>query len=287
MTKTSPLVYDVTAGTFQKEVVERSFQVPVILDFWAPWCGPCRQLGPALEKLVQQHGGKIVLGKVNTDEEQQLAGAFGIQSLPTVFAVSEGRPVDQFVGLLPEADLKTWIERLLPSPAQMLLQEGLLLEKEDPQGAERKYREALALAPDEAALQIRLARVLLDQERYDECRSMLETLEQRGFLEPEAERIKSDLALRLVAVDTGGVAAAREVAAADPSNWSLQIRYGEALAAAKQHQQALEILLQVVQKEMGDGRAEAKGAILKVFDVLGPASELTSEYRRRLATALY
>jgi len=288
MSEKTPFVIDVTTANFEVEVVQKSAEVPVILDFWAPWCAPCRQLGPMLEKLVAEANGKLILAKVNTDEEQQLAAAFGIQSIPVVVAFSQGQPVADFMGIRSEAEIRQWLEQLVPSPTQQLMQDGLKLEQTDPQAAEGKYREALQLSPEEDAIRIRLAAVLMTQGRLDESRSMIVELEQRDYLEPEAARIKSELDVRQAAAESGGVDEARKSAEADPANLTLQVRLADALAASQQHRKALEICLDlVVSDRTGPAGIEAKDTMLKIFQMLGPASELTGEFRRKLATALY
>ena len=283
----SPFVINVTRATFQQDIVQKSMELPVVIDFWAPWCNPCRQLAPILEALATEMGGKFILAKVNTDEEPEIAQAFRVESLPTVFAMIQGQPVDQFSGLLSAEQVREWVSRLLPSPAQQLAQEAMALIETDPKTAESKFREALLLAPDEDSLKILLARVVLSQGRLDECATIIEGLEKRGFLEPEAERLKSELDVRRTAAESGGVEVARKAAEADPTNLILQIHLADAYAASQQHRKALELCLDIVQKDFGEARAEAKTTMVKIFDMLGPASELTGEYRRKLATALY
>ncbi|MEI8018236.1 MAG: tetratricopeptide repeat protein [Schlesneria sp.] len=283
----SPYVINVTRATFQQDVVQKSMELPVVIDFWAPWCNPCLKLAPILEALAVEMAGKFILAKVNTDEQPEIAQAFRVESLPTVFALVEGQPVDQFTGLLTAEQAREWVMRLLPSPAQLLAREAMELAETDPKAAESKFREALVLAPDEDSLKVCLVSVVLKQGRLDECASMIEELEKRGFLEPEAERLKSELDVRRSAAEVGGVDIARKAAEADPTNLHLQIQLADAYAASQQHRKALELCLKVVQEDFGDARAEAKTTMVKIFDMLGPASELTGEYRRKLATALY
>lgn len=287
MSANSAWIIDVTEENFETEVLQKSQQIPVIIDFWAPWCGPCQQLAPLLEQIVNEFQGKVQLAKVNIDEQQGLAAAFRVQSIPTVFALLNGQPVDQFQGILPEESLREWITRLVPSPVDMLLQEGQILEETDPAAAEAKYREAADLEPKNDTLQLRLAAVLAKQSRFDECGKIIEELEKRGFLEPEAEQIKSQLELQAAAEEAGGVEEARKALEADPDNAALKIALADALAIANKHEEALELCLGIIAEDKAGAGVEAKATMLRIFDLLGPQSALTSAYRRKLATLLY
>jgi putative thioredoxin len=287
MPQSSPWIIETTTATFERDIVEGSRQRPVVIDFWAPWCGPCQQLAPLLETLAVEYNGKFILSKVNVDEAPEIAGAFQVQSIPFVVAMLDGQPVNHFVGLLSEDQLRSWLDGLLPSPAQQLVSAGLEIEARDPAAAEAKFREAAHLDPNDASIQIHLARVLLALNRDEEARQIIAELEQRGFLEPEAERIKSQLELLEVAEEAGGVEEARKAAEANPDDLSLKLQLADALAVARKYEEALQICLQLIDRDKAGIGGQAKDTMVKIFDVLGPSSQLASDYRRKLATAWY
>ena len=287
MSANSAWIIEITEENFETEVIKQSEQTPIVIDFWAPWCGPCQQLAPLLEKMVEEFQGKIRLAKINIDEQQGLAAAFQVQSIPTVVAILNGQPVDHFQGILPEESLREWLTRLVPSPVEMLLQEGQILEESDPAAAEAKYREAADLDPQNDVIKVRMAAVLAKQSRFEECTPIIQELETRGFLEPEAEQIKSQLELQAAAEEAGGVDAARAAQEADPENPDLKIALADALAISNKHEEALEICLSIIEQDKTGAGVEAKATMLRIFDLLGPQSALTSTYRRKLATLLY
>ncbi len=283
----SPWISDTTTERFETDVIRASADRPVVVDFWAPWCQPCRQLGPVLEKLAAEYNGRFQLVKVNVDESQEIAAAFGVQSIPYVAALRDGRIASEFTGVYPEDKLREWLGQLLPSKAEELLKQGRSLEQSDPKAALAAYREAAALDPKLDAARIASAGVLLKLNQDDECRKLIADLESRGYLEPEAEKIKSQLELRAAAAEAGPLDEARKSAAAVPDDLSLQLKLADALAVANRHEEALQICLSIVVKDKSPLGVEAKNTMLRIFDALGPGSDLISIYRRKLATALY
>jgi len=280
-------VIDTTDETFEQDVIERSKNVPVVVDFWAEWCQPCRLLSPVLGRLAADFAGKFVLVKANTDQTQAAARQFRVQGIPAVYAFRDGELLDSFVGLLPEHQIKLWLERLLPTEAEQRAAEASKIAQIDPQGAERKYREALKLDADSAKAKIGLAALLLPQERLDECRELMEELEGRGFLEPAAERIKADLELHSKAREVGSVEECRAAVEADPDKPDLKLKLAEALAAVGQYEEALETSLQLVRDHKQQFGEPARKIMVDMFQLLPNDSELTRTYRRNLASALY
>jgi putative thioredoxin len=287
MSTATPHVIDATTGTFVSEVIDRSKTVPVIVDFWAPWCGPCRMLTPVLEQLAAEYGGRFWLAKVNTEADPQLAYEFGVQSIPYVVALRDGKIVQEFTGALPEAHVRRWLDLVVPSPASALLAEAEILETEDLTAAEQKVRRALELDPESVAGRIALARVALRAGRSEEARQLIAALERRGFLEPEAQRIKSELEVNAVAREAGGVEAARNAVAAHPEDLGLKVRLAEALAAGHRFREALDLCLEVIRRDKQGAGVQAKSAMLLILNLVSDEPDLANEYRRKMASALY
>jgi putative thioredoxin len=285
-TTTSLFAIDVTAASFQQAVIERSYSIPVVIDFWAAWCGPCRMLGPILEKLAREYDGKFLLAKVDTDTESELALQFGVRSIPAVFGVRDGKAVDGFLGVQPEQMIRAWIDRLLPTPAETIAAEARGLEQSNPQAAEAKYSEALAIDPEVPGAQAGLARIALEQGRLDDAQARIVGLERRGFLEPEAEKVKAELTLRLQAGQAGSVEAIRAALAANPDDLNLKLQLAEALAVAGQYPEALALCLELVERDRKGIGEKARQTMVAIFQLLPPDSELVTEYQRQLSLAL-
>ncbi len=193
MQPAQPWVISVTTATFQRDVLDQSRNVPVVVDFWAPWCGPCRMLGPLLEKIAKEKQGAFILAKVNTDECPDLAAAFGVQGIPAVFAVRDGRIIDHFMGALPEADLRAWIDGILPQKDEQLVAQADSLAEQDPLRAEELYRQALAENPRSVPARLGLAKVLASRQRFEEAKTILQELSDMGVSGEEVERLRASI----------------------------------------------------------------------------------------------
>lgn len=286
--ETSPWIVEATGNNFEREVIERSSQVPVVIDFWAEWCGPCRMLGPVLESLARSSNGQFVLAKVDTESQPGLATDFGVRSIPAVFAMKDGRVVDGFVGVQPEAAIRAWLDRLMPTQAEQIAAAAQELEATDPAAAEARYNEALALDPELLRAHLGLARIAMEAGRLDEAQARILELERKnGFLEPEGERLKAEITLRLQGREAGGsVEAARAALAQDPENFEHKFQLAEALAAAGQYADALALCLDLVERDRRGTGERARQMMIAIFQLLPPDAELVTEYQRQLSLVL-
>ena len=238
-------------------------------------------LAPLLEKLTDEYGGRFTLVKANTDETPQ-AGQFGVQGIPAVFAVLDGEVIDSFQGVLPEESIREWLDNLFKLSE---LSDARRLIASDPAAAESKLRGILADAPHDSAASIALADLLLQQHQREEATAIIEQLEQRGFLEPEGEKIKA--ALDLQQKSEIDIDAVRTAASAAPDDLELQLELAQALAGQQEYEAAFEICLSLVGRDRKHTGEKARELMVEVFRVLPDDSELTSNYRRKLSMALY
>ena len=274
-------VHDVSAAEFGQAVIQRSNDVPIVVDFWAEWCGPCKQLSPVLEKLAGEYEGAFELVKVDVDANQQLAAQFGVQGIPYVLGFRNGQPVSQFTGALPEPAVREWLDGIMPTAEDRVVDEArdALLEGNEAR-AEELFREVLATRFDHQEAGTSLAALLISQGRTDEALDML------APLSPTTEVEKLRAAARLAASQDIDVSVIEARLAADPGDDAARIELAQALAGRSEFEPALDNLLTVVQAK-GPHWNEARQAMIDIFEVLGTEHPLTSTYRRRLANYLF
>jgi putative thioredoxin len=267
MSTTMEHVVDVTDATFEEVVVEGSKERPVVIDLWAAWCGPCRTLGPILEKVAAERGGAFLLAKLDVDANQvgnALLQAVRSQGIPTVVAFRDGEPVSMFIGAYPESEVNAFIDQILPTEAEVAAEEAQAEEASgDLEGAEHRYREALEQDPENRDAAVGLARILAERGEFADARE----LAGRFAPDPEAERVLS-------IARVGEWAGLEDVGTLAPA---------KRLAATGRWREALDAML----GSLTDDREAATAAMRDVFAVLGDEDPLVVEYRRRLSNALF
>lgn len=281
-----PWIVDVTEENFQQAVVEPCQEVPVVVDFWAPWCAPCRALGPVLERLTNERKGRVILAKVNTEEAPELAGYFRISAIPAVKVFYQGRIVHQFEGVLPEDDLRELFDQLAPD-ADPALTQAQAAEGAAPAQAEQQYRALTEQQPDNAEARLGLARALLAQDKLDEIEAVLEPVEASGDVGAEADRIKALAFLVRAARDLPDEASLARKASADPKDAQARLELGVRQAARGEYEKALATLFSAAELDFKLATGKAREAMVKVFYALGTSHALANEYRGKLARLLY
>ena len=276
---------DVSSATFEHEVLEASKQAPVVVDFWAPWCGPCRALGPVLEKLAAAYGGRFKLAKINSDENQDLAAAFGVRSIPTVIGFRDGRPVSQFLGAVPESQARAFIDKLLPSPSQIEQARAAALRKAgDANGAALALRRALELDAANDAARLDLAEILIELGRAAEATPLLDEVRPDVDLDARIAALRAAAGFAESAADEGGL---RRRLASNPADHEARLALAGAYAGKRRYREALDELLEIVRRQRDWNDGVARRQALNIFNLAGDQPELVSEYRRKLASALY
>jgi putative thioredoxin len=244
-------------------------------------------LGPVLEKLIEERQGEILLAKVDIDRSQDLAARYRIDAIPAVLAFREGKPVLDFVGVLPEAQLRAFLDRLIPSETDQLARRAAPLEAQQPATAEALYRQALQLDDRHQAALLGLVRLLLGKGDENEAAELLGRVSPAGETAAEVERLTAIVSLRQTARDFGDEASARRRLQADSDNARRRYELGCILAAAGRYPEALELLLSAAEADRKWGAKEVREAMVKIFQAIGTRSELADQYRDRLARVLY
>ncbi len=279
-------ILDLGDHDFEREVLERSKEVPVVVDFWAPWCAPCRVLGPVLERLAREHAGAFVLARVNVDEAPGLAQAFHIQSIPAVKGFRDGALVAEFVGAQPEGAVRQFLAAVLPSDADRLAGEGEgKATAGDAGGAIVAFDEVLAHDGRHPRALLGRARLRAAAGDVAEALLLLERVPPGTLAAREAERLAAELRTRAEATADELALGARLTV--DPGDLDARLRLGRALAARGAHADAFAELLEVVRRDRGFADDAARRAMLDIFAVLGADDPLTERYRSELARVLF
>jgi putative thioredoxin len=289
------IVKDANTKSFMADVIEASKTVPVIVDFWAPWCGPCKQLGPMLEKLVRAENGKVRMVKINVDENQELAGQMRVQSIPAVFAFVGGQPIDGFMGALPESQLKQFIARILTQGggagdelAAMLAAAAEAMAQADVAMAGDLYATILQADRENVEAIAGLAMVRLSLGDLAGAEATLGLAPPSKANDPMILQVRAAIELSgKPAVDTSGLATMAEAVAANPADHQARFDYALALNQAHMREQAIEELVTIIKRERGWNDEAARKQLVQFFEAWGPKDEMTLLGRRRLSSVLF
>ncbi|MAS82994.1 MAG: thioredoxin [Legionellales bacterium] len=289
------LIKDSSEASFVQDVIETSENVPVIVDFWAPWCGPCKQLGPLLEKIVTEANGAVKMVKIDIDQNQNLAQQLRIQSIPAVYAFHHGKPVDAFQGALPESQLREFVEKLAKnsgaqekSPIEEALdQANALMETEQFDQASTVYSQIIEHAPDSLAAKAGLARCRIETGDLESTRELVDALSDEERNDEVFVSILSALELADKAATVGDRKLLQTAIELNPKDHETRYKLALALYANGEVEESIEALLEIIRQNRTWNEDAARIELLKFFEVLGPTNPATVEGRRKLSTILF
>jgi len=279
---------DATLSSFERDVIEASMEVPVVVDFWAPWCGPCKVLGPLLEKLEREYGGRFRLVNINSDMNPELVSSFNLKSIPYTVAFVDGNAVAQFMGTQPESYVRAFLDRLIPNPGELehrAARDALALGQVSI--AEQYLRNAIALNPANDGARLDMVAIHLERGETDEARRQFDTLSNNAEQHSNYEAIMARLAAaeRAATLPPAGLLA--RCIANTPDNLQARLDLAELQISLREYRSALEQLLEVVKRDRAYGDDVARRKMLTIFEMAAADPDLVSEYRSKLSTVLF
>ena len=280
-------IVDVTAENAQQVLIEESMQRPVVVDFWADWCEPCKQLMPVLEKLAKEYAGQFLLAKVNADSEQMLAGQLGVRSLPTVMVLKEGQPVDGFAGVQPESQIREMLDKYLPKPWDLKLEQGQKLVAEGKlDEALPVLRQAYTESSERPDIAKQLAAVLLEQNRVPEAETVLGKI-LLADQDSDYQQLMSQLELKQQAAESPEIKGLQQALEQNPDDFDSAYQLAVQYSQNHRHQEALDLLLNILRTDRNYADGAVKQAYLDMVKSLGAGDPLAAQYQRKLMTLLY
>jgi len=284
----SPYVVEVTDASFQQVVVEGSHERLVLVDFWADWCAPCRALMPVLASLAKAYGGKLIVAKVNTEEQRALAAEYGIRSLPTVQLFKDGQPVDQFMGALPEAQVRAFLDRHIPRESDNLLARAHgLLSAGDLEGAAGLISQARKADPENARIRLAEARMESASDNIQLAQTILDELPLDLAHDPEVTSLRGQLFFAELRADAPSESELVSMLKTNPADSSARYRLAARLVTRGNYEGALEQLLELMKKDRAFEDDAGRKGILMIFAMLGGEGDLVTRYRSKMQNVLY
>lgn len=286
-------VTDSSTQGFAVDVVEASQQRLVLVDLWAPWCGPCKQLGPVLEKVVNNGGGAVSLVKIDIDQNPEIAQALRVQSIPAVFAFKNGQPVDAFMGALPESQVKEFIEKNLgeaigPSPIEEAMEAGrAALEEDNTEVALTAFAKILELDPENVEAKAHLSRVYIKLGEVEAARTLLESIDPSEQSAPYVSAAFAALSIAENATNGADLAPMEEKVANEPDNLEARLELATALIGSGSYHAGGDHLLEIIKRDNDWNDQAARKELLKIFEALGPMHDISKDLRRKLSSLLF